>query len=153
MNDVYLIKGETLTAIADAIRTNAPDNYEGYVMIPEEMPDAIRNVRQEGFDDGYAEGKKNSGVDLEALEELCEWMLTSDSMSNPMITIFNRHPSYYMHGVIGVRDWRFGGALENTNFVLAPNASNSYTPLKSGNVSYSEVQFNIEDVRWRASAT
>lgn len=152
MSDVYLIKGETLTAIADAIRTNAPDNYGGYVIIPEEMPDCISNVRQEGFDDGYAEGKKNSGVDLEALEELCEWMLTSDSMSNPMITIFNKHPSYYMHGVIRAYDWRLGGTSKTTNFVLAPNASNSYTPLQ-GEAKYSEVQFNIEDVRWRASAT
>lgn len=54
----YVIDETTLKAIADAIRENAPINLEGYFMTPEEMSAFIPDVRQEGHDDGYSEGKQ-----------------------------------------------------------------------------------------------
>lgn len=60
MSDMYLIKGETLTAIADAIREKAPNNYGGAPVTPEDMyEEAIYNVWQEGRDVGYSEGKSD----------------------------------------------------------------------------------------------
>lgn len=61
MGEMYLIKGETLTAIADAIRENAPNSWEGYEMFPIEMPDMIADVRREGYDEGYEAGKAEGG--------------------------------------------------------------------------------------------
>lgn len=54
----YVIDETTLKAIADAIRENAPINLEGYSMTPEEMSAFIPDVRQEGHDAGYSEGKQ-----------------------------------------------------------------------------------------------
>lgn len=40
MSDLYLIKGETLTAIADKIRELAPENWGGSNITPEDMYEA-----------------------------------------------------------------------------------------------------------------
>jgi hypothetical protein len=51
--DDYFIKGETLTAIADAIRDNSPDSWAGCDITPEQMPDTIGDVYNEGYGYGY----------------------------------------------------------------------------------------------------
>lgn len=167
----YLIDGATLTSIADAIRNGSQWDgaWQDVDITPEQMPSAIEDIRYDGYcdgeetgyaagydkgyDDGYEEGKADGGVDLEALGELCEWMITTDSNSYPVITIRNMHPSYYLHGVIVTYDWRGGMNVKRTTFVVSPNASKSYTPLQSSSLTFGDVQFNLEDVRWKASAT
>lgn len=50
--DDYLINGETLGNIADKIREKAPEAYEGNTVTPEEMPDAVDEVWQAGYNEG-----------------------------------------------------------------------------------------------------
>jgi hypothetical protein len=54
MSDVYLIKGATLTAIADAIREVSPNDYpEGTTITPEEVGStAIYSVYNQGYSEG-----------------------------------------------------------------------------------------------------
>lgn len=58
MSDVYLIKKETLTAIANAIR-NASSWHGDWndVITPEKMPKAIGDIRKDGYDEGYINGE------------------------------------------------------------------------------------------------
>lgn len=65
MSDVYLIKGETLTAIADAIR-NFSDLGDDDLMPPEAMPINIERAYDNGYDNGYADGQ-SAGVTLPTL--------------------------------------------------------------------------------------
>lgn len=55
----YLIQGETLTAIADAIREGSSWNgdWVGTSIAPGDMPQAISEVRQDGYSEGYHVGK------------------------------------------------------------------------------------------------
>ena len=53
----YLIDGEILSDIADKIRENAPDTYEGNTITPEEMPTAIEDVWQAGYSTGASTNK------------------------------------------------------------------------------------------------
>lgn len=53
----YLINGDVLTDIQDAIRENAPNSLdEGYEMTPEDMPSLIGFCYIDGYDDGYYVG-------------------------------------------------------------------------------------------------
>lgn len=52
----YLIDGEILSDIADKIRENDPDTYEGNAITPEEMPAAIDDVWQAGYSAGSGSG-------------------------------------------------------------------------------------------------
>lgn len=158
----YVIDGATLTEIADAIRrfTRTEQGYDiPQSITPERMPDHIETyVADSNYDKGYADGydtgySAGQTEGLEALGELCEWMVTTDSNSYPMITIRNMHPSYYLHGTLVTYDWRSGHTSKRTTFVVSPNASKSYTPLQSSSLTFGDVQFNLEDVRWKASAT
>lgn len=56
MSDIYLIKKETLTAIADAILDQG-HLYVSDRITPENMPEAIGYVYDTGYDTGYNEGK------------------------------------------------------------------------------------------------
>lgn len=139
MIDVYLIKGKTLTAIADAIREIIPNDYpEGSTITPEEMGNtAIYSV----YNQGYADGKEDGGVDLEALGELCEVVTMVDSAEELYVAIFNRHPTYYLHCTFNHTN------LGSINVVVSPNGMESYTVWNI----YKE--FYIDNVRWKASAT
>ena len=63
MNDVYLIKKETLTAIADAMRASTPWNgvLEESAIAPDEIPDMLKFIRTDGYDEGYYKGQASGG--------------------------------------------------------------------------------------------
>lgn len=130
----YVIDGATLTAIADAIRDYAS---ELGTMTPSAMVGAIDVV----YEKGYADGQADSGVDLEALGELCEVVTMVDSAGELYVAIFNRHPTYYLHCT--VNHTNFG----SMNVVVSPNGMKSYT------VWDIDKEFYIDNVRWKASAT
>jgi hypothetical protein len=64
MSDVYLIKKETLTSIADVIREMSPNDYpEGTTITPEEMGNtAIYSVYNQGYADGQASSSEPTKV-------------------------------------------------------------------------------------------
>ena len=72
MSDVYLIKKETLTAIADKIRekTRTEMDYEiPEAITPEEMPAYIEvNVADSNYDLGYADGQASSSEPSEVTD-------------------------------------------------------------------------------------
>ena len=82
--------------------------------------------------------------DLEALGVLCDWQITTNSDSVPIITIINYHPSYYLHCDI---ESTMDGELYH--IVIAPDDSDSYTDIYT--LTYGE-QIDIMNVRWKASA-
>ncbi len=73
----YLIEGEILTDIADKIRENAPETYEGSTITPEEMPEAVEEV----WEAGYNEGIKS--VDLSPYQTKHDENLETDSKEIP----------------------------------------------------------------------
>lgn len=91
---------------------------------------------------------------LEALGALCDWMITTDAYSNPMITILNHHPNYYLHCEIydGVGnswyDFEDGSVVED-EAVIPPNSSKTFY----GEDSLSNIKpVNIDNVWWSANA-
>lgn len=100
---------------------------------------------------GYNNGHKEA---LEALGALCDWMITTDAYSNPMITILNHHPNYYLHCEIydGVGnswyDFEDDSVVED-EAVIPPNSSKTFY----GEYSLSNIKpVNIDNVRWSANA-
>lgn len=71
--DDYLINGETLENIADKIREKAPDAYEGNTVTPEEMPDAVDEVWQAGYNEG------SKSVDLSSYQTKHDETLETES--------------------------------------------------------------------------
>jgi hypothetical protein len=62
MSDVYLVKGKTLTAIADVIRQLAPDIYGTDLMTLDDIIDeGIYQVYNEGYSKGVLSGGGGSG--------------------------------------------------------------------------------------------
>lgn len=71
--DDYLINGETLENIADKIREKAPEAYEGNTVTPEEMPDAVDEVWQAGYNEG------SKSVDLSSYQTKHDENLDTES--------------------------------------------------------------------------
>ena len=71
--DDYLINGETLGNIADKIREKAPEAYEGNTVTPEEMPDAVDEVWQAGYNEG------SKSVDLSSYQTKHDENLKTES--------------------------------------------------------------------------
>lgn len=142
----YLIYGETLTAITDKMRDLTPYNgdiNEDDPIKPEKIPEMLPLIRQDGYDEGYEKGQTEG---LEALDALCEWSIMSNSQSYPIVTIINRHPSYYLHcEIYGVNadgdDWY-------NELAVPPDDSVSETfPFQMN----AEAYIDVYSVRWRNS--
>ena len=108
-----------------------------------------------GYDEGYTHGAAQSG-DLEALGALCDWQITTDSDSCPLLTIINHHPSYYLHCTVcdeyGADWWDydtddyFGWEV----YVTVPPDS---TKTIYADTPFSEIKpVYIDNVRWSANA-
>lgn len=153
----YVIDGATLTAIADRIRAEEASigDWRNASMTPEEMPDAIGDVRYAGYQNGYSEGyqtgyvngKAASGGDLEALGALCEWEIIVDSDSCLTIYVINYHPTYYLHCVyISSNPY-----LSEQKIVVPPQSGQ--TAVFEQDQVYSGEGNQITNVRWKKSAT
>lgn len=106
----------------------------------------IAEGQQKIYDAGVKVGKAEGGgssTDLEALGALCDWSMVSNSESEPMVTIMNHHPSYYLicdiyaESVDG-NDWGVGVTVD-------PNSNTSITvpfPFNMG------ANVEVYDVRW-----
>ena len=100
----YLIQDTTLTNMANKIRSISDGSSEQYTatqMVTElgnveseidtqtdlitDLIAAINNLPDAG-----------AGEDLEALGVLCSWDIMTNESSYPVITIYNRHPTYYL---------------------------------------------------------
>lgn len=88
-------------------------------------------------------GELQSGVDLEALGELCEVVTMVDSAEELYVAIYNRHPTYYLHCSFIHIDFSNG----RTDLVIAPNSFQIRT------VPNIYQEFKVDNVRWKASAT
>lgn len=95
-----------------------------------------------------AELQASFSADLEALGELCEWQVTTDSDSLPVVTIVNHHPSYYMHYTI---EEYIDDELDDIyDGVVLPADSDTVSFGKELSERY---QIYVTNVRWSASAT
>lgn len=103
-----------------------------------------------GVDVGYSAGQTEG---LEALGVLCEWQVMVDSYSIPVVDIANCHPSYYLHCT--VMESHQNSIQYQVNLVIPPNSSRSYSSQRydDSSVSYGDLWFHVENVRWKASAT
>ncbi len=103
-----------------------------------------------------ANGRSSNSLDLEALGTLCDWQITTDSNSWPVITIVNYHPSYYLHCAIydeagsSMYDPDTDIYFDGVSVVVPPNSSRSV----AFDYSFSYIKpLYIDNVRWKASAT
>lgn len=105
----------------------------------------IKAVANSLPDAGSSSG--GSSEALEALGALCEWQVTTDSNSAPMITIVNYHPSYYLH--FTVVEYIDGEVDDFYEGVVNPDDVHTEgfaQPLSSSH------EIHIENVRWSANA-
>lgn len=92
---------------------------------------------------------------LEALGALCDWSLTLDPNSFPIITIVNHHPSYYLHCDVyddignSVLDYETDDPFVDGVITVAPN---SYLSLYIDGVPKEGNAVLVENVRWSANA-
>ena len=111
---------------------------------------------QSYFDHAYDIGGAAQSGDLEALGVLCDWQITTDSDSCPLLTIINHHPSYYLHCTVcdeyGADWWDydtddyFGWEV----YVTVPPDS---TKTIYADTPFSEIKpVYIDNVRWSANA-
>ena len=64
MSEVYLIKKETLTAIAKGMVNLAPDYFnEDSIITPEDIAGRMSEVKEQGYDEGYDDGWVATGID------------------------------------------------------------------------------------------
>lgn len=90
-------------------------------------------------------GRFESGVDLEALGVLCDWEVTTDSLSYPTVTVINYHPSYFLHCTV-----LFDG--DECELVVPPDDTNSCT-FDFGMGFGQVMEIDIKSVRWSADGT
>ena len=155
MNDVYLIKKETLTNIADETKTLVGETE---TITPQEVINHLKDTNtevvtqadliaqiKEAANNLPAAGSGDSSEDLEALGALCDWQITTNSESVPTITVINHHPSYYLRCDIDDVD------SENyEEMVISPSSSASVI---LDHPIYSDRDVFIQNVRWTANGT
>ena len=100
----YLIQDTTLTGMANKIRSISDGSSEQYTAT--QMVTELGNVESEIDTQtdliidliAAINNLPDAGVggDLEALGVLCSWDIMTDESSYPVITIYNRHPTYYL---------------------------------------------------------
>lgn len=107
--------------------------------------DAV-DIYDEGYDAGFIAGRNGgSSEDLEALGALCDWQITTDSASMPILTICNYHPTYYLHCHV----WASNSNVDD-DFVVAPDDCVSVEFLDE---VFSLIQpIYVNSVRWSADA-
>jgi hypothetical protein len=155
----YLIQDTTLTGMANKIRSISDGSSEQYTatqMVTElgnmeseidtqtdliiDLIDAINNLPDAG-----------AGEDLEALGALCQWEIMTDTSSYPVITIYNRHPTYYLkctvyneNGTPANFDDGTGTAVEGGAVTVSPDEWATFIIEEAMSTGY----VYIEDVRW-----
>lgn len=86
----YLIQGETLSAIANAIREWAGDSVGDHTMTPAEMANSIEWVYEQGWETGY------SDAEISILRSCVDWNMTATSNSCT-INFINNSSTYYVY--------------------------------------------------------
>ena len=91
-----------------------------------------------------AEGGGGSSADLEALGVLCDWMITTNSDSEPTLTVINRHPSYYLRCDVYY-------SIEDEDIEMIVEPESSYSVFLGGRFTM-ESELYVGNVRWTANA-
>lgn len=141
MADRYVIKSETLTAIADAIRTNT--DVTTIALTPVNMPSKITEVRQADYDKGYDEGYEmghKAGADglfTDLTGASCYipsgWSYTGDSVE------------YAINGTIQITG---GAEYEIDGIKLSTSGFGYHIPNDTGYMTFSNsygIRLNITD--------
>lgn len=106
----------------------------------------IAEGQQKIYDAGVRAGKAEGGgssTDLEALGALCDWSMVSNSESQPMMTIMNYHPSYYL--ICDIYAESVGGNGWSADVTVDPDSSTSITVPFAFNM---DAFVEVNDVRW-----
>lgn len=149
----YLIQGETLTAIANAIRANGYNSGINITMTPEEMPSLIEtSVYDNGYDNGYVDGYRDG--ENSVLSEYVDWsmMTTSNSCS---IYFHNNSPTYYVHIDFEVTAYN-AGAFFTDQIVIPPNSAYSWNNIDSmgwDDLSSEEWELGVVGMRFSKDGT
>lgn len=91
--------------------------------------------------------------DLEALGALCDWDIMTNESSHPVITIYNRHPTYYLKctiyddtGMPAIYDDGNGTDIDDGNVIVSPDTWATFIIeeqfVNGGSTVY------IENMRW-----
>ena len=130
----------TVIVSQDAVDVTIPSGYYGNSVVLSPNVDPIYDA---GFEAGLAEGG-GSSEDFEALGALCDWDITTNEQSIPIVTICNYHPSYFLHCHISAR----GGNLDD-DYVVDPDDCRSIL----FDDAFSAIQpVYVRNVRWSANA-
>lgn len=88
-----------------------------------------------------------SGADIEALGVLCDWAVTLDEGSVPIVSVANYHPSYYLivdvfYGDGSMTDWCI--CPDDSDSIYCGDIDSKYGMSAAGGVF-------IQNVRWSAN--
>lgn len=142
----YLIQGETLTAIADAIR-----NLTGVSgsMTPSEMVDNIQLVyskgRDEGHDRGYEEAEQN------ILSSCVDWNMVTTS-SSCYIYFSNLSPTYYVYIYFEVTA-QISGECYSDEIVIPPEGDYVWDEGEIGEFREEEWELLVYSMRFSKDGT
>jgi hypothetical protein len=132
----YLIQGETLTAIADAIREHSNTTLQ---LTPQGMADHIELV----YDAGYDAGCKS------VLAEFADWSISTTS-SACTVTISNTHPSLYLHLGFDV-EASIANKYYSDSVIVPPNSTYSWDEGELTETMLSSESWNIDITEMRFS--
>lgn len=150
----YLIQGETLTAIADAIRNRTGVSGS---MTPAKMVDNIQLVyskgREEGHDRGYEEGYRYGyeEAELDILSNCVDWNMTTTS-SSCSIYFSNVSSTYYVHMYIEVTAV-VRGLCYDEEIVIPPEGDYVWDEGDFGELSGEEWELFIGEMRFSKDGT
>ena len=160
----YLINDTTLTNIAGGIRSinDSTDNYTPSQMITElnNMKNEVENQTDLIIDLIAAINNlpnASEAGDLEALGVLCSWDVMTNDSSYPVITIYNRHPTYYLKCTIYnsdgiVADFDDGSGTAATGGVVTVSPDDWATFIIEDTFIDNDSQVYIDNVRWTKNA-
>lgn len=144
--EYYLIKGETLTNLADTMRNvfGINEEFRGD-QIATRIAGEVDNVYDSAFDDGYAEGYADgASSELNALYDV-QVMTTTTGF---YIYVYNYHPIYSLTIEVEVTE-ESSGDTDYVEFIVPPNGEDEYDSGTMGSYGSSVVwNINVYGVRW-----
>ena len=136
----YLIKGSTLTAIADVLRD--VDGEEEYN--PSDMPNAIKTACNIAYSNGYTNGANSE------LDALYDFHIIA-TPTGCEFWVVNYHPTYFLTITVCITN-NLNNSSYTESFSVDPDGGDYYWSYDSGNVMVSssgnEWEINVEGVEW-----
>ena len=142
----YLIKGETLTSLANTIR-----NHTGISgsMTPSEMVDNIQLVYSKGREEGHDRGYEEAEQDI--LSSCVDWNMVTTS-SSCFVYFSNTSPTYYVYMYFEVNAQVSGIGFSN-EIVIPPEGEYVWDEGEFGELSGEEWELIVYSMRFSKDGT